>query len=92
VSTFGSVSALIAGMTVAGIALPALVAVGSLGALAGLYDVMRFIVTEGAVTRVVALWTLPSAAPRGLLTSGPAVPLETGMREPTASSRRPTGS
>jgi hypothetical protein len=93
VSTFGSVSALIVGMTVAGIAVPALVAVGSLGALAGLYDVIRFVVTEGAVTRVTALWSLPSAAAsRDVLKSGPAVPFETGVREPTRVTRSSSGS
>jgi hypothetical protein len=91
-STFGSVSALIVGMTAAGIAVPALVAVGSLGALAGIYDVIRFVVTDGAITRVTTLWSLPSApASRDVLTSGPAVPLETGVREPTHATRRPSG-
>jgi hypothetical protein len=93
VSTFGSVSALIVGMTVAGIAVPALVAVASLGALAGIYDLMRFVVTEGAITRVTTLWSSPSApASRDMLTSGPAAPMATGVREPTHITPRSSGS
>jgi hypothetical protein len=87
-STVGSVSALLVGMTAAGIAVPALIAVGALGTLAAAYDVMRFIVTEGAITRVTTLWSLPESASRGLF-SAPAVTLETSAREPSPALRRP---
>lgn len=82
VSTFGSVSALVVGMTLAGIALPALVAAGSLGALASAYDVMRFIVTESAITRVTMLWSarVPPDTVREL-DSGPARPMHAGASE-----------
>ena len=90
VSTVGSVSALLGGMTAGGIAVPALIAVGALGTLAAAYDVMRFIVTEGAITRVTTLWSLSSeGASRGLLTSAPPVPPETSAREPSPVVRRP---
>ena len=81
-ATFGSVSALLGGMIATGIALPALVTVGALGTLAAVYDVMRFVVTEGAVTRVTTLWALSAeGASRDALTSGPAVPLVVDARD-----------
>ena len=75
-STFGSVSALVVGMAVSGVALPAIVAVGAIGVLASAYDVMRFIVTESAITRVTYLWAARRTATAPLaIGSGPAVPV-----------------
>ena len=65
-------------------------AVGALGTLAAAYDVMRFVVTEGAITRVTTSWSLPrDTAARDLLSSGAMAPLETREREGPPVSRRP---
>ena len=89
VSTLISVSALVAGMTVAGIALPALVAVGAIGALAIAYDVMRFVVTESAITRVTMLWSarVPADTVREL-DSGPAWPVHADVEDTVRVPRR----
>jgi hypothetical protein len=88
ISTFGSVSALLVGMTLAGIAAPALVAVGAFGALASAYDVMRYVVTESAITRVTMLWT--SAGERSAAEIGPGTTVPLGApvgREPLRAAR-----
>ena len=88
--SFGTVTALIVGLTATGTALPALVAVGAVGTLAAAYDVMRFVVTEGAITRVTTLWALPrDTGERDLLSSGAAAPLDARERERSPVSRRP---
>jgi hypothetical protein len=88
-STFGSLIALLAGMVAVEIAVPVLVMVGSLGACAVVYDGMRFIVTEGAVTRVTTLWALAGEpAAHDALGSGPAVPLASVARDSAAADLR----
>ena len=55
-TTIAGASALVIGMTAGGAPLPVLVAVGALGVFASALDVMRWIVTESAITRVTSLW------------------------------------
>ena len=86
-STLGSVSALLVGMTLSGIAVPALVAVGGLGALAGAYDVMRFVVTESAITRVTMLWAGTRERSTAQLGAGPATPLAAVERDRVQANR-----
>jgi hypothetical protein len=90
ITTVASVSALLVGMTITGIAVPALVAVAGLSSLAAAYDVMRFIVTDGAVTRVTMLWAFPAGSEqRDAIGSAPAVPLSTEARDSAPSMRQP---
>ena len=87
-STIGSASALVVGMTVAGIALPAVVAVGALGMLASASDVMRFVITENAITRVTLLWAAArNGAPREI-GAGPAVPIARDVTRDPVRARR----
>jgi hypothetical protein len=81
-STFGIATAAVAGLALTGAALPVILTAGSLGVLAVVYDAMRYIVTEGAVTRATLLWQSfhsSGAAPT------PALP---GAVAPTASDMR----
>lgn len=88
-STLGSVSALLVGMTLSGIAVPALVAIGGLGALAGAYDVMRFVVTENAITRVTMLWAGTGERPSAQLGAGPATPPAVAVERDRVQATRP---
>jgi hypothetical protein len=84
ISTFASVIAAILGMAFSGVSVPALVTAGTLGVLASAYDLMRYVITEGAITRVTALWTAPESreiAPA--LGEGPAMPLHAAPAQET---------
>jgi hypothetical protein len=74
------------GLIVTGAALPMTIGVGILGVLGSAFDVMRYVVTESAITRVTMLWAThaePSAP--GALGSVPARPRHAGgetVRDP----------
>jgi hypothetical protein len=75
-ATFGVVNAAVVGAAVAGFALPVMVSVGSIGVLAAVYEALRYIVTESAITRVSLLWGMRSdASVPAALGTGPAQPL-----------------
>jgi len=62
-----------------GVALPTVVGVGVLAALSGVFDVMRYVVTESAITRVSLLWAGRGPAAVGALGEGPAQSPHVGM-------------
>jgi hypothetical protein len=75
-ATFGVVNVAVVGAAVAGFGLPVLVSVGSIGVLAAVYEALRYVVTESAITRVSVLWGMRSDAPvPAALGVGPAEPL-----------------
>jgi hypothetical protein len=84
VATFGVMNAAVVGAALSGVALPLVVAVGSIGAMAAAYEGLRYIVTESAITRVALLWAARSgpaaSASPGALGSGAAEPLRADAR------------
>jgi hypothetical protein len=78
-STFFAGTAGIIALIVTGAALPMTIGVGVLGVLGSAFDVMRYVVTESAITRVTMLWaTRSEASIPGILGSGPARPMHAG--------------
>ena len=61
--------------------LPYVVGIGVLGTLGAVFDAMRYVVTESAVTRVALLWSAftGTAAAPGALGAGPARPIHPGV-------------
>jgi hypothetical protein len=90
VATFGAANAAVVGTLVAGVALPTLVAVCTIGVLATAYEALRYVVTESAVTRVVLLWgTRTEPAAPGAIGSGPATPVRVdAAADPVHAARR----
>src|SRR3954468_5632881 len=62
VSTFGIATAAVVGFAATAAALPTVVTVGTLGVLAVGYDVLRYLVIEGAMNRATLLWELRPGA------------------------------
>jgi hypothetical protein len=59
-----------------------LVGIAAFALLAGVFDAIRYVITESAITRVTTLWTLGrSVAVPGALGSGPARPVEPARHE-----------
>lgn len=73
-ATYFAASGAVLALAVTGTALPYVVSIGVLGTLAGVYDAMRYVVTESAVTRVALLWSAfrGTEPATGALGSGPA--------------------
>lgn len=65
VSTFGIAVAAVTGLVGTAAALPFVVAAGTLSALGVGWDALRYVLTEGAITRATLLWALahPAGAP-----------------------------
>ena len=79
-STFFAATAGVCALVFNGFALPYVVGIGVLGTLGAVFDAMRYVVTESAVTRVALLWsafTGAAAAPEAL-GAGPARPIHPG--------------
>lgn len=75
-TAFVAASSVIVGMAVVGTDLPVLMAAGTISVLASAYDVMRYIVTESAISRVMLLWSgRHSAETVVAIGSGPARPV-----------------
>jgi hypothetical protein len=88
IATFGAVNVAVVASALAGIALPAVVAVCTVGVLAAVYEGLRYVVTESAITRVALLWGA-RADPAGALGSGPAQPFRTpAAADPVHAERR----
>jgi hypothetical protein len=92
ITTFGVMNAAILGAALGGVALPLVVAVGTIGVMAAAYEGLRYIVTESAITRVTLLWGTRDAAradeqgdavSAAVLGSGPAEPLRAGAAADT---------
>jgi hypothetical protein len=87
-TTFSVVNVAVVGSAFAGIALPAVVAVCTVGVLAAAYEGLRYIVTESAITRVALLWGA-RADPSAALGSGPGQPFRTpAAADPVHAERR----
>jgi len=92
--TMASVSALIGSTAVVaaligwGVDLPFIVGAGILGVLGAVYDTMRYVVTESAMTRVVLLWAGSSpTAGVGAIGSGPPSPVHADAPRETIAAR-----
>jgi hypothetical protein len=81
-------NAVIVGAVVTGAALPVVVAVSAIGVLAGVYETMRYVVTESAISRVALLWgTRPGASAPAQLAGGSAWPPDRAPAETVRASR-----
>jgi hypothetical protein len=93
IAIFGVMNAAVVGAALGGVALPVVVAVGTIGVLAAAYEGLRYIVTESAITRVTLLWSsradAPGAPPLAALGTGPAEPLQAAVpADPARAGRR----
>jgi hypothetical protein len=89
-ATLGAVNVAVVGSVVAGLALPTLVGVCTVGVLAAVYETLRYVVTESAITRVALLWGTRAgaeAAASPLVGAGPAQPVRVPA-DPVPLSRR----
>lgn len=84
-STFFAATAGVCALVFNGVALPYVVGIGVLGTLGAVFDAMRYVVTESAVTRVALLWSafVGAAAAPGALGAGPARPIHPGVAAET---------
>jgi hypothetical protein len=88
IGVFGVANAAILGAVATGAALPVVVAMGAVGVLAGVYEAMRYVVTEAAISRVAMLWgTRPGADAPSQLGGGTAWPLDRTPAETVRASR-----
>ena len=56
IGIFGVMNAAVVGVALAGVGLPAMVLVGTIGLFGTVYETLRYVVTEAAITRVSLLW------------------------------------